>query len=191
MPTTIFVHCRDILCFQGFRSPWYKQLLFAFLGICTGGLLFLVAKWSLTVRIVLQLKRCRLKEAQYVRTTVGISCQASVLHSCRADINTPCHQAVVALVAASRARRQQATSNHVAPHAGTASPYLHCSARPTYVQLRDGRVSLNEVVVMQPANTASHPYLSAQHHPELLLEAVSGRVDAQLVQQSICSLVVS
>lgn len=39
-------------------------------------------------------------------------------------------------------------------------------------QLKDGRVSLNEVVVLQPAATASHPYLSAQHHPELLLEAV-------------------
>lgn len=39
-------------------------------------------------------------------------------------------------------------------------------------QLKDGRVSLNEIVVLQPAATASHPYLSAQHHPELLLEAV-------------------
>lgn len=40
------------------------------------------------------------------------------------------------------------------------------------LQLKDGRVSLNVVVVLQPAATASHPYLSAQHHPELLLEAV-------------------
>jgi hypothetical protein len=40
------------------------------------------------------------------------------------------------------------------------------------LQLKDGRVSLNEVVVLQPTATASHPYLSAQHHPELLLEAV-------------------
>lgn len=65
------VCCRDILCFEGFRSPWYKQLLFAVLGVCTGGLLFLVAKWSLTVRIVLRLQRCSLKQAQYVRTTVS------------------------------------------------------------------------------------------------------------------------
>lgn len=39
-------------------------------------------------------------------------------------------------------------------------------------QLKDGRISLNEVVVLQPPATASHPYLSAQHHPELLVEAV-------------------
>lgn len=40
------------------------------------------------------------------------------------------------------------------------------------LQFKDGGVSLNEVAVLQPAATASHPYLSAQHHPELLLEAV-------------------
>jgi len=40
------------------------------------------------------------------------------------------------------------------------------------LQFKDGGVSLNEIAVLQPAATASHPYLSAQHHPELLLEAV-------------------
>jgi hypothetical protein len=33
-------------------------------------------------------------------------------------------------------------------------------------------VSLDEVQVLRPADTASHPYLSPQHHPELLAEAV-------------------
>lgn len=66
-------------------------------------------------------------------------------------------------------------------HHMLALPHLICTVllAPACVQLKDGRVNLNEVVVMQPANTASHPYLSAQHHPELLLEAVSGRVDVQ------------
>jgi hypothetical protein len=40
------------------------------------------------------------------------------------------------------------------------------------LQLKDRRVSLDEVVVLQPAATASHPFLSARHRPELLLEAV-------------------
>lgn len=80
--------CRAILCLEGFRSPWYKQLLFAVLGVCTGGLLFLVAKWSLTVRIVLRLKRCSLKEAQYVRTTVGASCRLLNQAFCNSCITT-------------------------------------------------------------------------------------------------------
>jgi hypothetical protein len=66
------VLCREILCFEGYRSPWYKQLLFVVLGVCTGGVLFLVAKWSLTVRTALRLKRCRLADAQFVRTTVCV-----------------------------------------------------------------------------------------------------------------------
>lgn len=45
-----------------------------------------------------------------------------------------------------------------------------------FLQLKDGSVSLNDVVVLQPAATASHPYLSAQHHSELLLEAVSATI---------------
>lgn len=67
---SLLLSCREILSFEGFRSPWYKQLLFVVLGLCTGGLLFLIAKWSLTVRTVLRLERCMLKDAQYVRTTV-------------------------------------------------------------------------------------------------------------------------
>jgi hypothetical protein len=40
------------------------------LGICTFGLLFLVAKWSLRVRTALRLSRCPLKQAKFVRVTV-------------------------------------------------------------------------------------------------------------------------
>lgn len=64
---------RDILSFEGFNTPWYKQLLFIALGVCTGGLLFLVAKWSLRVRIALRLRWCRLKDAQFVLTTVSFA----------------------------------------------------------------------------------------------------------------------
>jgi hypothetical protein len=41
------------------------------------------------------------------------------------------------------------------------------------LQLLDGRVSLHEVEVLQPAVAASHPFLSPQQHPDLLAEAVS------------------
>lgn len=41
------------------------------LGVCTGGVLFLIAKWFLAVRILLRLKRCALRDATFVRTTVS------------------------------------------------------------------------------------------------------------------------
>jgi hypothetical protein len=62
---------RDVASFEGFCSPWYKQLLFVVAGVCTGGLLWLLAKWSLRVRTLLRLARCPLRDAQYVRTTVS------------------------------------------------------------------------------------------------------------------------
>lgn len=97
---------KEILSFEGFTSPWYKQLLFLVLGVCTFGVLFLVAKWSLRVRTALRLSRCPLKQAKFVRVT-----------------------------------------------------------------LLDGRVSLHDVEVLQPSPAASHPYLSPQQHPDLLVEA--------------------
>jgi hypothetical protein len=85
LPAHVVLHmyvalCREILCFEGYRSPWYKQLLFVVLGVCTGGVLFLIAKWSLTVRTVLRLKRCRLADAQFVRTTVRVTSSCSPGH---------------------------------------------------------------------------------------------------------------
>lgn len=62
---------QEILSFEGFTSPWYKQLLFLVLGVCTFGVLFLVAKWSLRVRTALRLSRCPLKQAKFVRVTVS------------------------------------------------------------------------------------------------------------------------
>jgi hypothetical protein len=73
---------QEIRSFEGFNSPWYKQLLFVLLGICTFGLLFLVAKWSLRVRTALRLSRCPLKQAKFVRVTVrGPHC----MMACRVD----------------------------------------------------------------------------------------------------------
>jgi len=62
---------QDIQSLEGFRSPWYKQLLFFTLGICTLGILFLVCKWSVKVRTALRLSRCPLKVAKFVRVTVS------------------------------------------------------------------------------------------------------------------------
>eukprot|EP00879_Flechtneria_rotunda_P022274 GHRR01023500.1.p1 GENE.GHRR01023500.1~~GHRR01023500.1.p1 ORF type:complete len:171 (+),score=28.77 GHRR01023500.1:311-823(+) len=64
---------KEIMSLEGFQSPWYKQLLFVVLGICTFGLMFLISKWSLKVRTALRLRHCPLKEASYVRVTVSCS----------------------------------------------------------------------------------------------------------------------
>eukprot|EP00879_Flechtneria_rotunda_P018825 GHRR01019759.1.p1 GENE.GHRR01019759.1~~GHRR01019759.1.p1 ORF type:complete len:982 (+),score=342.10 GHRR01019759.1:311-3256(+) len=61
---------KEIMSLEGFQSPWYKQLLFVVLGICTFGLMFLISKWSLKVRTALRLRHCPLKEASYVRVTL-------------------------------------------------------------------------------------------------------------------------
>eukprot|EP00775_Hariotina_reticulata_P010483 gene10483-10642_t len=61
---------QDIQSLEGFRSPWYKQLLFFTLGICTCGILFLVCKWSVKVRTALRLSTCSLKVAKFVRVTL-------------------------------------------------------------------------------------------------------------------------
>lgn len=52
---------------------------------------------------------------------------------------------------------------------------MACACVLTVLQLRDGRVSLDPVQVLQPPATASHPFLSPQHHADLLVEAVSSR----------------
>ena len=62
---------QEIASFEGFNSPWYKQLLFVVLGVCTLGVLFLVAKWSVKVRTALRLSKCPLKQAKFVRVTVS------------------------------------------------------------------------------------------------------------------------
>lgn len=67
----VCLHVQEIVSFEGFTSPWYKQLLFLVLGVCTFGVLFLVAKWSLRVRTALRLSRCPLKQAKFVRVTVS------------------------------------------------------------------------------------------------------------------------
>lgn len=58
------------------------------------------------------------------------------------------------------------------------APKYTCSTHhglclPLCLQLLDGRVSLHDVEVLQPSPAASHPYLSPQQHPDLLVEAVS------------------
>jgi hypothetical protein len=62
----------------------------------------------------------------------------------------------------------------------------HAIAAAVCLQLLDGRVSLHEVEVLQPAVAASHPYLSPQQHPDLLAEAVrasSSTADADTEEQ--------
>eukprot|EP00878_Enallax_costatus_P032379 GHUV01035581.1.p2 GENE.GHUV01035581.1~~GHUV01035581.1.p2 ORF type:complete len:123 (+),score=19.85 GHUV01035581.1:138-506(+) len=62
---------KEIASFEGFTSPWYKQLLFIVLGICTFGVLFLVAKWSMKARTALRFSKCPLQQAKFVRVTVS------------------------------------------------------------------------------------------------------------------------
>lgn len=69
----MFVCLQDILSFEGFWAPWWKQLLFYLLGFCTFGLAFLIAKWLPKVQVALQYSKCRLKDATYVRITVSSS----------------------------------------------------------------------------------------------------------------------
>jgi hypothetical protein len=62
---------QEIRSFEGFYVPWEKQLLFYALGVLSFGLVFLLAKWSPKVHIALNLRRCPLKEATFVRITVS------------------------------------------------------------------------------------------------------------------------
>jgi len=55
---------QDIQSLEGFRSPWYKQLLVFNVGDMHIGVLFLVCKWSVKVRTALRLSRCQLKGGQ-------------------------------------------------------------------------------------------------------------------------------
>lgn len=66
-----FLHVQEIQSFEGFYAPVEKQLVFYVLGLLSGGLLFLLAKWSPKVHIALSLRRCRLKDATFVRITVS------------------------------------------------------------------------------------------------------------------------
>ncbi|KIZ00480.1 hypothetical protein MNEG_7481 [Monoraphidium neglectum] len=61
---------QEIRSFEGFYVPWEKQLLFYALGVLSFGLVFLLAKWSPKVHIALNLRRCPLKEATFVRITL-------------------------------------------------------------------------------------------------------------------------
>ncbi|KAK9810380.1 hypothetical protein WJX72_009770 [[Myrmecia] bisecta] len=58
----------DIANLTGYRSPPGKQ--FALLTLCTGGILLLVARWSLHVRLKCSLKRCPLGAAELVLITL-------------------------------------------------------------------------------------------------------------------------
>jgi hypothetical protein len=64
-------HPQEIRSFEGFYRPLDKQLLFYVLGVLSLGLVFLLAKWSPRVHIALNLKRCALKDATFVRITVS------------------------------------------------------------------------------------------------------------------------
>ncbi|PNW86612.1 hypothetical protein CHLRE_02g093700v5 [Chlamydomonas reinhardtii] len=57
----------DIASFEGFHSPWWKKLLYYFVGLITAGFSFLMCKWSPRVHIFLSLSPCPLRDAQYVR----------------------------------------------------------------------------------------------------------------------------
>jgi hypothetical protein len=61
---------QEIRSFEGFYAPADKQLLFYALGVLTCGLVFLLAKWSPRVHIALNLRRCALRDATFVRITV-------------------------------------------------------------------------------------------------------------------------
>ncbi|EFJ40236.1 hypothetical protein VOLCADRAFT_108270 [Volvox carteri f. nagariensis] len=62
-----YEHDKDIASFEGFRSPWWKKLLYYLVGVLTAGFSFLLCKWSPRLHIFLSLSPCALKDAQYVR----------------------------------------------------------------------------------------------------------------------------
>lgn len=76
------IQLQEIDAFEGFVSPWYKQLLFILLGVCSAGLLFLIAKWSVGIRTALRLSRCPLKLAKFVRVTVSSAGHLWLLVAC-------------------------------------------------------------------------------------------------------------
>lgn len=66
----IHTHLQEILSFEGFFSPVWKRVLYIVLGICTFGIVFLLAKWSSKVAVFLRLSRCALHRADWVKVTV-------------------------------------------------------------------------------------------------------------------------
>ncbi|EFN58732.1 hypothetical protein CHLNCDRAFT_140417, partial [Chlorella variabilis] len=61
---------KDIAGFQGYRSPLYRQILFWALCVLTGGLLFLLSRWFMRLRVLLALVPCPLAQAEYVVVTL-------------------------------------------------------------------------------------------------------------------------
>ncbi|GBF98967.1 hypothetical protein Rsub_11553, partial [Raphidocelis subcapitata] len=61
---------KEIRSFEGFEAPLGKRLLFYFLGFISVGLVFLLSKWSPRVRMLLRLRRCHLRDAEFVRITL-------------------------------------------------------------------------------------------------------------------------
>lgn len=80
---------QEIAGFQGYRSPLYRRLLFALLCVLSAGVLFVLSRWHLRLRVVLTMVPCALGVADYVVVTVcaaavldrgvGVCCQASLL----------------------------------------------------------------------------------------------------------------
>lgn len=70
---------QDILSFQGYRASLPRQLLFAALCLLTCGVLFIVSRWFLCLRVALTLTRCPLAQADYVVVTVR---RAALAHLC-------------------------------------------------------------------------------------------------------------
>lgn len=57
---------KEILGFSGYCAPAWKMILRIFLGIITLGFTFLLERWFLSVRLLLALRPCELRRADYV-----------------------------------------------------------------------------------------------------------------------------
>lgn len=64
-------HPQDILGFQGYRASLPRRLLFVVLCVLTFGVLFVISRWFLRLRIALTLVRCPLAQAEWVVVTVS------------------------------------------------------------------------------------------------------------------------
>ncbi|KAH7618816.1 putative Polyamine-transporting ATPase 13A3 [Nannochloris sp. 'desiccata'] len=69
-PAQLGEHDRDIASFEGFITPLWKQFVFYILGLISGGVVFLCAKWSLKMKVALTLTACPLPEAEWVLVTL-------------------------------------------------------------------------------------------------------------------------
>lgn len=62
---------KDIAAFTGYRSPRWQLVIFYALALLTAGLLLLLCRWYLRLRILLTLRRCWLGEADVVLVTLA------------------------------------------------------------------------------------------------------------------------